>query len=122
MLAKKVQSMLYPKQELELNYLTTKGNMYREEDDWYLLYRFHQYRLNADDVYELIKKDITEFPIRMPQCQCNTLFGLIGKEVEQDQQEEAEAKRGHAGKGVLQTQYECERKHRGWKGTRTRRH
>ncbi|KAH8104403.1 slide-domain-containing protein [Phellopilus nigrolimitatus] len=110
MLAKKVQGALYPMQELELNYPTTKEKIYSEEEDRNLLCRLHQYGLKADDVYERIKKDITELPVfrfdwffksRTPQelqCRCNTLLGLIKKEAEQEQQGEAKAKGGARGK------------------------
>ncbi|OAX36791.1 Homeodomain-like protein, partial [Rhizopogon vinicolor AM-OR11-026] len=63
LLAKKIASMRYPMQELELNYLTTKGKVYSEEADWYLLYRLNQCGMRADDIYERIKKDIMKFPV-----------------------------------------------------------
>jgi SWI/SNF-related matrix-associated actin-dependent regulator of chromatin subfamily A member 5 len=84
----------YPMQELELNYPTTKGKVYSEEEDRYLLCRLHHYGMGADDVYEQIKRDITEFPVfrfdwffksRSPQelqRRCNTLLGMIEKEAE----------------------------------------
>lgn len=99
MLARKIAAVSYPMQELELNYPTTKGKIYSEEEDRYLLCRLHHYGLKADDVYERIKKDITEFPVfrfdwffksRTPQelqRRCNTLLGLIEKEAEQEQEE-----------------------------------
>ena len=43
----------------EFNYPTT---VYSEEKDRYLLCRLNHYGMNADDVFERIKKDITEFP------------------------------------------------------------
>jgi len=81
-------------QELELNYPTTKGKVYSEEEDRYLLCRLHHYGMGLDDVYERIKKDVTEFPVfrfdwffksRSPQelqRRCNTLLGMIEKEAE----------------------------------------
>lgn len=81
-------------QELELIYPTTKGKIYSEEEDRYLLVRLHHYGMKADDVYERIKKDITEFPVfrfdwffksrttQELQRRCNTLLGLIEKEAE----------------------------------------
>jgi len=90
-------------QELEFNYPTTKGKVYSEEDR-YLLCRLNYYRMTADDVYERIKKDITEFPVfrfdwffksRSPQelqRRCNTLLGMIGKAAEVKQREEIKAK------------------------------
>ncbi len=91
-------------QELELNYPTTKGKVYSEEEDRYLLCRLNHYGMRADDVYERIKKDITEFPVfrfdwffksRSPQelqRRCNTLLGMIEKEAETKQAEEVKAK------------------------------
>ena len=90
-------------QELELNYPTTKGKVYSEEEDRYLLCRLSHYGMRTDDVYERIKKDISEFPVfrfdwffksRSPQelqRRCNTLLGMIEKEAEQ---EEIRAKSG----------------------------
>ena len=95
MLSKKIQAVKYPMQELELNYPTTKGKIYSEEEDRYLLCRLHHYGLKTDDVYERIKRDITEFPVfrfdwffksRTPQelqRRCTTLLGLIEKEADQ---------------------------------------
>ncbi|KAJ3557468.1 hypothetical protein NM688_g1461 [Phlebia brevispora] len=96
LLAKKINSVRYPMQELELNYPTTKGKVYSEEEDRYLLCRLNHYGMRADDVYERIKKDITEFPVfrfdwffksRSPQelqRRCNTLLSMIEKESEAD--------------------------------------
>ncbi|KAJ7126515.1 P-loop containing nucleoside triphosphate hydrolase protein [Mycena crocata] len=108
LLGEKVSSVRYPMQELELNYPTTKGKVYSEEEDRYLLCRLFHYGMQADDVYERIKKDITEFPVfrfdwffksRSPQelqRRCNTLLGMIEKEAETKQAEEA--KKGAKGK------------------------
>ena len=91
-------------QELELNYPTTKGKVYSEEEDRYLLCRLNHYGMQAEDVYERIKKDITEFPVfrfdwffksRSPQelqRRCNTLLGMIEKESEGKQAEEVKTK------------------------------
>jgi SWI/SNF-related matrix-associated actin-dependent regulator of chromatin subfamily A member 5 len=104
LLAKKIASVRYPMQELELNYPTTKGKVYSEEEDRYLLCRLWHYGMQADDVYERIKKDITEFPVfrfdwffksRSPQelqRRCNTLLSMIEKEAETKQQEEIKSK------------------------------
>ncbi|KZT63927.1 hypothetical protein DAEQUDRAFT_72465 [Daedalea quercina L-15889] len=104
LLAKKIASVRYPMQELELNYPTTKGKVYSEEEDRYLLCRLNYYGMRVDDVYERIKKDITEFPVfrfdwffksRSPQelqRRCNTLLGLIEKEAEAKQAEEIKTK------------------------------
>ncbi|KDR72000.1 hypothetical protein GALMADRAFT_253304 [Galerina marginata CBS 339.88] len=104
LLAKKINSVRFPMQELELNYPTTKGKVYSEEEDRYLLCRLSYYGMQADDVYERIKKDITEFPVfrfdwffksRSPQelqRRCNTLLGMIEKEEEVRVSEEAKMK------------------------------
>ncbi|KAH8999110.1 P-loop containing nucleoside triphosphate hydrolase protein [Lactarius akahatsu] len=63
LLSKKIGSFRYPMQELELNYPTTKGKVYSEEEDRYLLCRLSHYGMRTDDVYERIKKDISEFPV-----------------------------------------------------------
>ncbi|KAJ8085234.1 chromatin remodeling complex Adenosinetriphosphatase [Marasmius tenuissimus] len=110
LLDQKINSVTYPMQELELNYPTTKGKVYSEEEDRYLLCRLSHYGMQADDVYERIKKDITEFPVfrfdwffksRSPQelqRRCNTLLTMIEKEAEQKQQEEMKNKGGSKGK------------------------
>ena len=94
LLSKKISSVRYPMQELELNYPTTKGKVYSEEEDRYLLCRLNHYGMSADDVYERIKKDITEFPVfrfdwfflsRTPNelsRRCTTLLTTIVKEFE----------------------------------------
>ena len=109
LLAKKIASVRYPMQELELNYPTTKGKVYSEEEDRYLLCRLNYYGMQAEDVYERIKKDISEFPVfrfdwffksRSPQelqRRCNTLLGMIEKEQEGKQAEEPKP-RGAKGK------------------------
>ena len=104
LLSKKINSVRYPMQELELNYPTTKGKVYSEEEDRYLLCRLFHYGMQVDDVYERIKRDITEFPVfrfdwffksRSPQelqRRCNTLLGMIEKEEEIRLSEEAKNK------------------------------
>ncbi|EKM61557.1 uncharacterized protein PHACADRAFT_248237 [Phanerochaete carnosa HHB-10118-sp] len=104
LLAKKITSVRYPMQELELNYPTTKGKVYSEEEDRYLLCRLYHYGMQVEDVYERIKKDISEFPVfrfdwffksRSPQelqRRCNTLLGMIEKEAEQQQAQEVKTK------------------------------
>ncbi|KLO15808.1 SNF2 family DNA-dependent ATPase [Schizopora paradoxa] len=104
LLSRKIQSVRYPMQELELNYPTTKGKIYSEEEDRYLLCRLNYYGLKTDDVYERIKQDITEFPVfrfdwffksRTPQelqRRCNTLLGMIEKETEGEVEVQEEVK------------------------------
>lgn len=104
LLSEKISSVRHPMQELELNYPTTKGKVYSEEEDRYLLCRLFHYGMQTEDVYERIKKDITEFPVfrfdwffksrsaQELQRRCNTLLGMIEKEAELKAQEEAKAK------------------------------
>ena len=94
LLAEKINSVVYPMQELELNYPSTKGKVYSEEEDRYLLCRLNHYGMQAEDVYERIKRDISEFPVfrfdwffksRSPQelaRRCTTLLSMIEKESE----------------------------------------
>ncbi|KAG5641118.1 hypothetical protein DXG03_005971 [Asterophora parasitica] len=110
LLARKIASVTHPMQELELSYPRTKGKVYSEEEDRYLLCRLFHYGMQADDVYERIKKDITEFPVfrfdwffksRSPVelgRRCNTLLGMIEKEAELRREEEAAASKKGKGK------------------------
>jgi len=63
MLHRKITMYRYPMQELHLNYPTTKGKIYSEEEDRYLLCRLDYYGLNSEGVYDRIKKDVSEFPV-----------------------------------------------------------
>ena len=106
LLQRKIGSVRYPMQELDLNYPSTKGKIYSEEEDRYLLVRLAYYGLGADDVYDRIKKDITEFPVfrfdwffksRTPQelsRRANTLLGMIAKEEEERQSQHQQQKNG----------------------------
>lgn len=94
LLTAKIASVDHPMQELELNYPTTKGKVYSEEEDRYLLCRLNHYGMTVDDVFERIKRDISEFPVfrfdwfiksrsvQELQRRCNTLLGMIEKESE----------------------------------------
>ncbi|KAF8523169.1 slide-domain-containing protein, partial [Hysterangium stoloniferum] len=62
LLDEKIKSVQFPMQELELNYAIAKGKVYEEEEDRYLLCRLNYYGLKSPDVYDRIKKDITESP------------------------------------------------------------
>ena len=63
MLRRKIAMYRYPMQELHLNYPTTKGKIYSEEEDRYLLCRLDYYGLNSENVFDRIKKDVSEFPV-----------------------------------------------------------
>ena len=92
LLAQKIQAVKFPMQELSINYGNQKQKVYSEDEDRYLLCRLSHYGLNADDVYEKIKRDISEFPVfrfdwffksRTPlelQRRCQQLLMLISKE------------------------------------------
>ncbi|KAG8904542.1 hypothetical protein FRB99_001582 [Tulasnella sp. 403] len=115
MLKAKVAQYQYPMQELQLSYSQTKGKVYSEEEDRYLLCRLAYYGLEAEDVYEKIKKDISEFPVfrfdwflksRTPQeiaRRCTTLLTMIAKEnnvgAVDDDDDEAPAPAPAKGKG-----------------------
>ncbi|KAF8917277.1 SNF2 family N-terminal domain-containing protein [Mucidula mucida] len=90
----KIKSVKYPMHELDLNYPTTKGKTYTEEEDRYLLCQLNHYGLHKEDLYDQIKRDIMDYPLfrfdwfiksRSPQelqRRCNTLLSMIEKEAE----------------------------------------
>src|SRR5258708_18678319 len=106
MVKQKVGQYRFPMQELQLQSSQTKGKMYTEEEDRYLLCRLAHYGLHSDDVYDKIKKDISDFPVfrfdwflrsRTPVelgRRCATLISLIAKEfdasIEDEEEEEVE--------------------------------
>jgi SWI/SNF-related matrix-associated actin-dependent regulator of chromatin subfamily A member 5 len=104
LLQKKIDSVRYPMQELELNYPTTKGMVYSEEEDRYLLCRLFYYGMQADDVYERIRilansrSSVSigslkvDFPRNSSAAAILTLLGMIEKEEELRQTEEAKLK------------------------------
>ncbi|KAI6030006.1 P-loop containing nucleoside triphosphate hydrolase protein [Pisolithus marmoratus] len=110
LLTKKIASVQHPMQELELNYPTTKGKVYSEEEDRYLLVRLHHYGMSTEDAYERIRRDISEFPVfrfdwffksrstQELQRRCNTLLGMIEKEAEAQVQQEGKSKSGRGKK------------------------
>ncbi|KAG9311922.1 SNF2 family DNA-dependent ATPase [Chiua virens] len=120
LLSKKIGSVKHPMQELELNYPTTKGKVYSEEEDRYLLCRLNHYGMPAEDVYERIKRDISEFPVfrfdwffksrstQELQRRCNTLLGMIEKEAEALVQQEGKSKGRGKKRGLDDVQKEDE--------------
>ncbi|KIM31883.1 hypothetical protein M408DRAFT_327281 [Serendipita vermifera MAFF 305830] len=62
LLSAKLAAVRYPMQELQINYGTVKQKIYSEEEDRYILCRLHYYGIGSEDLYEKIKRDITEFP------------------------------------------------------------
>lgn len=119
MLKAKVAQYQYPMQELQLAYSQTKGKVYSEEEDRYLLCRLAYYGLESDEVFEKIKRDICEFPVfrfdwflksRTPQeigRRCTTLLTMISKEnagtggTVDDDEEDAPAPAPTKGKGKV---------------------
>lgn len=59
----KVRAYKFPMQELKLQYGQNKGKSYSEEEDRFLLVRMHHHGIDRDDCYELIKRDIGEWPL-----------------------------------------------------------
>jgi len=115
LLAEKINSVVYPMQELELSYPSTKGKVYSEEEDRYLLCRLNHYGMQAEDVYERIKRDISEFPVfrfdwffksRSPQelaRRCTTLLSMIEKEAEAEKVDGV--KKGTTSRGKVRYYY-----------------
>ena len=113
LLDEKIKSVNFPMQELELNYPVAKGKVYSEEEDRYLLCRLNYYGLKSPDVYDRIKKDITEFPVfrfdwffksRTPQelsRRCHTLLGMISKEYEDKVKEDQQKKSAKIARGTV---------------------
>jgi len=62
-LHRKVKSYGYPMQELKIQYGQNKGKSYSDEEDRFLLVRMHHHGIDRDDCYELIKRDIGEWPL-----------------------------------------------------------
>ena len=115
LLTEKINSVVYPMQELELNYPSTKGKVYSEEEDRYLLCRLNHYGMQVEDVYDRIKRDISEFPVfrfdwffksRSPQelaRRCTTLLSMIEKEAEAEKVDGV--KKGTTSRGKVR--YHC---------------
>jgi SWI/SNF-related matrix-associated actin-dependent regulator of chromatin subfamily A member 5 len=49
-------------QELRIQYGQNKGKSYSEDEDRFLLVRMHHHGLDRDDCYDLVKRDISEWP------------------------------------------------------------
>jgi SWI/SNF-related matrix-associated actin-dependent regulator of chromatin subfamily A member 5 len=62
-LHKKVKTYNYPMQELKIQYGQNRGKSYSDEEDRFLLVRMHHHGIDRDDCYELIKRDIGEWPL-----------------------------------------------------------
>lgn len=62
-LHKKVKTYTFPMQELKLQYGQNKGKSYSEDEDRFLLVRMHHHGIDRDDCYELIKRDVGEWPL-----------------------------------------------------------
>ncbi|WVQ83568.1 hypothetical protein IAT38_005709 [Cryptococcus sp. DSM 104549] len=62
-LHRKVKDAKFPLQELKIVYGQNKGKQYSDEEDRFLLVRMHHHGIDRDDCYELIKRDIGEWPL-----------------------------------------------------------
>ncbi|WWD08624.1 hypothetical protein V865_006737 [Kwoniella europaea PYCC6329] len=62
-LHRKVKATKFPLQELKIVYGQNKGKTYSDEEDRFLLVRMHHHGIERDDCYELIKRDIGEWPL-----------------------------------------------------------
>lgn len=62
-LHRKIKSYSYPMQELKIAYGQNKGKSYSDEEDRFLLVRMHHHGIDRDDCYELIKRDISDWPL-----------------------------------------------------------
>jgi SWI/SNF-related matrix-associated actin-dependent regulator of chromatin subfamily A member 5 len=72
LLTEKVAAASHPYQQLAIPYTSqTKGKSYTEEEDRFLLIHLERHKLGVEGVYELIKKDIVEWPsFRFDWCVC----------------------------------------------------
>lgn len=62
-LHRKIKATRFPLQELKIFYGQNKGKAYSDEEDRFLLVRMHHHGIDRDDCYELIKRDIGEWPL-----------------------------------------------------------
>ncbi|KDR67341.1 hypothetical protein GALMADRAFT_147142 [Galerina marginata CBS 339.88] len=94
-LSKKIHSMRFPMQEQELNYLTTKGKVYSEEEDRYLLCQLYNYGIQPDDVW-LVLQDSVAAGV------AETLLGMIEKDEKTRLTKEAKLKLTKGKKRVIE--------------------
>lgn len=59
----KVKSNNYPMQDMKITYGQNKGKSYSDEEDRFLLVRMHHHGIDREDCYDLIKRDIGEWPL-----------------------------------------------------------
>jgi SWI/SNF-related matrix-associated actin-dependent regulator of chromatin subfamily A member 5 len=59
----KVRSNSFPMQDMKITYGQNKGKSYSDEEDRFLLVRMHHHGIDRDDCYDLIKRDIGEWPL-----------------------------------------------------------
>ncbi|KAI9632312.1 SNF2 family N-terminal domain-containing protein [Dioszegia hungarica] len=59
----KVKSNSYPMQDMKITYGQNKGKSYSDEEDRFLLVRMHHHGIDREDCYDLIKRDIGEWPL-----------------------------------------------------------
>lgn len=59
----KLKTTSHPMQDLKITYGQNKGKSYSDEEDRFLLVRMHHHGIDRDDCYDLIKRDIGEWPL-----------------------------------------------------------
>lgn len=62
LLFSKISTARYPLQKLDINYGQNKSKQYAEDEDRFLLVRLNHHGIERDDTYDLIKRDIGEWP------------------------------------------------------------
>jgi SWI/SNF-related matrix-associated actin-dependent regulator of chromatin subfamily A member 5 len=58
----KIANARYPLQKLDINYGQNKGKTYSEDEDRFLLVRLNHHGIEREDAYDLLKRDIGEWP------------------------------------------------------------
>lgn len=59
----KVKNSNFPMQDMKITYGQNKGKSYSDEEDRFLLVRMHHHGIDREDCYDLIKRDIGEWPL-----------------------------------------------------------
>ncbi|GAA96867.1 uncharacterized protein L969DRAFT_94873 [Mixia osmundae IAM 14324] len=104
-LREKINEASHPYQKLDIPYAAqSKGKVWSEDEDRFLLIKLNLYGIGTDDVYERIKADVLEWPgfrfdwfIRSRNApeinrRCITLLNLIEKEAEEKERKAKRAK------------------------------
>jgi len=62
LLSAKISGARFPMQKLDISYGQNKGKHYSEDEDRFLLVRLNHYGLERDYAYDMMKRDIGEWP------------------------------------------------------------